>query len=117
MKSALSVITVTGFVASAFAGCATTRGPHQINAVLCGGAPPEWNWSRVGELAPAAEVVVTVKGSQPGTRYFVLADASGLTVLNFTDTTLPVAATRVLRDMASHRPEYFAAMQQGGTFA
>lgn len=59
---------------------------------------------------------MTAKGSQPGSRYFVLADESGLTVLNLTDPTLPAASTRVLRDMASHHPEYFAAMQKSGTF-
>jgi hypothetical protein len=59
---------------------------------------------------------VTVKGSQPGSRYVVMADDSGLTVLNLTDPTLPAASTRVLRDLASHHPEYFAAMQKGGTF-
>ena len=54
---------------------------------------------------------MTVRGSQPGRRYVVLADESGLTVLNLIDSTLPRAATRVLLDMAVHHPEAFA-----GTF-
>ena len=115
MKSAFSVVIITVFVA-AFAACATTRGPRQIDAAAPGGTPNVWNWSRVGELAPAANVVVTAKGLQPGSRYFVLADEFALTVLNLTDPTLPAVSTRVLRDMASRHPEYFAAMQQNGTF-
>jgi hypothetical protein len=111
-----SVFIVTCLVASLLAGCATIRGPRQINGELGGATPPEWNWSRVGELAPAAEVMVTAKGSQPASRYFVSADELALTVLNLTDPTLPTASTRVLRDMASRHPEYFATMQQGATF-
>lgn len=49
-------------------------------------------WSRVRGLAPGTEVIVTVHGSPPGTRYVVLADTSDLTVLNVADSTLPVAA-------------------------
>lgn len=59
---------------------------------------------------------MTIRGSQPGSRSFVLTDQSGVTVLNLTGPTLPGAATRVLRDMAFHHPEYFAAMQQSETF-
>jgi hypothetical protein len=80
------------------------------------GTPPVWSWSRVGELAPAANLVVTAKGLQPGSRHFVLADEFVLTVLNLTDPTLPAVSTRVLRDMASRHPEYFAAMQGSGVF-
>jgi hypothetical protein len=61
-------------------------------------------------------LVVTVKGSQSGSRYFVLADDSALTVLNLTEPTLPPTSRRVLRDMAAHHPEYFAAIQTAGTF-
>ena len=82
-----------------------------------GGVPPaESNWLRVGELAPATEVALTVKGSQPGSRYVVLTDQSGVTVLDLTSPTLPAPATRVLRDLASRHPEYFAALQQSGGF-
>ena len=59
---------------------------------------------------------MTVRGSQPGSRYFVLTDGSRVTVLNLTGPTLPRAATRVLRDMASQHPEHFAAFEQSGTF-
>ena len=69
----------------------------------------------MGELVPAAEVVVTVRGSQPGSRYFVVTDEFTLTVLNLTDPTLPAVSTRVLRDMASHHSESFAAIQASGS--
>lgn len=115
MKSALAIVLVTCLVTSSLAGCATTRGPRRIDEGHVGGPSPS-DWSRVRELAPAAEVVVTAKGSQPGSRYFVLADESGLTVLNLSDPALPGASTRVLRDMASQHPEYFAAMQKSGAF-
>jgi hypothetical protein len=70
----------------------------------------------VSELQAGTEVVLTARGSQPANRYFVVSDQSRVIVLNLTDPTLPGAATRVLRDMASRHPEYFSTMQQGGTF-
>ena len=103
MKSVFSVVILTVFVAS-LVGCATTRGPRQIDAVAPAGTPPVSDWSRVGELAPAANVVVTARGLPPGSRYFVLADEFALTVLNLTDPTLPAGSTRVLRDMVSRHP-------------
>jgi hypothetical protein len=115
MKSALSVVIIVCLVVSPLAGCATIRGPRQISANPGVGTPPESDWSRVGELAPAKEIAVTIRGSQPANRYFVLADQSGVIVLNLTGPTLPGAATRVLRDMASQHQEYFAAIQQSGT--
>ncbi len=115
MKSAFPVVTIAVFVSS-LVGCATTRGPRQVDAVAPPGSPSVSNWSRVGELAPAANVVVTARGLQPGRRYFVLADEFAFTVLNLTDPTLPAGSARVLRDMASRHPEYFAAMQGGGVF-
>ena len=75
------------------------------------------NWSRVSQLAPAAEVVVTIRGSQPRSRHFVAADELALIVLNLTLQALPPVSTRVLRDMASEHPEYFVAAQKSGTFA
>lgn len=116
MKSAVTVVIITGVVAL-LAGCATARGPRQVETELPGDADPTWNWSRVGEVVPGTEVVMTVKGSQPGSRVFVSADESALTVLNLTEPALPAVSARVLRDMASHHPGYFAAMQRGGTFA
>jgi hypothetical protein len=117
MKSVLSVVVALSLVASPLAGCATTRGPHQISDTPDSGTPSESDWSRVGEVAPAAELEVTIRGSQPGVRFFVRADQSGLTVLNLTGPALTAATTRVLRDMAFRHPELFAAMQQGQALA
>ena len=115
MKSAFTAVVVC-LVVSPLAGCATVRGPRQISADSGGGTRPESDWSRVAELAPAAEIVVTIRSSQPVSRYFVLTDGSSVTVLNLTGQMLPDAATRVLRDMASQHQEYFAAIQQSRTF-
>jgi hypothetical protein len=115
MTSASRAAIVTILVAP-LAACATSRGPRQIDAVEANGTPTIWAWSRVGELAPGTEVMVTARGVPPRDRYFVLADEFAVTVLNLADATLAGASTRTLRDMASHHPEYFAAMQTGGTF-
>ena len=77
---------------------------------------PDSNWSRVSKLAPGIEIVVTVRSSQPGKRYFVRADESELTVLNLSNLTLPAAVTRVLRDIASNHREYFERAEKGETF-
>ena len=68
--------------------------------------PSDVGWSRVRKLEPGTEITVTVRGSQAGKRTFVSADESGLTVLDLAHSTLPAAATRVLRDMASNHPGY-----------
>jgi len=39
-------------------------------------------WSRVGNLPPGSEIIVTVRGSAPAKRYLMSSDDSGLTVLN-----------------------------------
>ena len=114
MKSAFSIVILVCLVVSPLGGCATIAGPRQISAKPGSGTPPESDWSRVGKLAPAREVVVTIRGAQPRNRYFVLTDQSGVTVLNLTGPTLPGAATRVLRDMAARHPESLAAIQQSG---
>ena len=54
--------------------------PSDIAAVQEGDTLPESDWSRVPKLAAGTEVIVTVKGSQPATRYVVQADESELTV-------------------------------------
>jgi hypothetical protein len=116
MKSTVSAVVSACLIVSLLAGCATGRGPRQVDAAFRGGTPPETNWSRVGQLAPAAAIVVTAKGSQAGSRYFVAADESALIVLNLSHPTLSARSTRVLRDMASKHPEYFVAVLEGGTF-
>jgi hypothetical protein len=82
------------------------------------GNPRQSDWSRVRNVAPGTEVIVTVRGSQPGTRYVALAGESDLTVLNVADLTLrsEFAARRVLLNVASHHPEYFADAERAGEF-
>jgi hypothetical protein len=46
----------------------------------------------------------------------VAADEFALIVLNLAHPALPPESRRVLRDMASQHPEYFAAVQKSGTF-
>ena len=116
MDSGLSIIVIICLVASATAGCATTRGPRQVHQTR-GVTPAESNWSRTSELAPGTEITLIIKGSQPRTRYLVLADGSGITVLDLTSSTLPASASRVVRKLASDHPEHFSAMLQGGTVA
>ena len=87
-----------------------------VETVQKGGTPARSDWSRVSRLTPGSEVVVTVKGSQPTTRNFVLADEADLVVLNLADPTIPRAATRVLLDLTSHHPEYFAGTPKAAVF-
>jgi hypothetical protein len=67
------------------------------------------NWSRVRTIVPGADIIVTLKGTPPATRYFVAADGSSLTVLNLTDPALPRTVTHRLRSVASNHPGYFTA--------
>jgi hypothetical protein len=90
--------------------------PAAVDAGQQPGTSPKTDWSRVRTLAPGTTLTVTVQGSQPSTRHFLLADQSELTLLNLTDPTLPASAIRVLVDTASHHPEYFGAAQAGDSF-
>jgi hypothetical protein len=90
---------------------AVTREAARLAAVPQGN-PAQSDWARVIKLAPLTEITVTVKGSK-ATRYFVLADEAGLTVLNLTDRTLTYDARHALLYMASHHPEYFSDAQKG----
>ena len=96
-------------------GCATARGPIQLGSSLAGPSS-ETEWSRVRQLAPAAEVVVTLEGSQARSRLFVAADESSLSVLNLGVAALPSEAARSLRDIAVHDAERLVTLQKGGAF-
>ena len=87
-----------------------------VEAVQQSDTPARSDWSCVPKLAPGTEIIVTVKGSLPGTRYFLEATDTGLTILNVTDVILTKRASRALQDMASSRPEYFLAAYKSGTF-
>ena len=100
-------------IAAIASACAAARGPAQLGSPLAG-ASSETDWARVGQLAPAAEVFVTVLGSQPRSRHFVAADESSLIALNLGSASLPPEAVRTLRDMAAHYPERLVALQKGG---
>jgi hypothetical protein len=117
MKSAISALVVASIIASAFAGCATAHGPRQIDEALAYNGSPALTWSRVSEIEPGAEIMVTTKNGGSGPRYFVSADRARLMVLNLTDPTLPAASIQVLRDMAAQHPENFAALDRTGTLA
>lgn len=127
MKSALWLTLTCCLVASALPVAAqepVTAGPIARSiaseAARFAAAQPNQSadaeWSRVRNLAPGTEVVLTVKGSQPGGRSFVIADEAQLTTLHrFVDQD-GRAATRVLLDRAAHHPESFADIQQAGAF-
>ncbi len=126
MKSTLSLTLIVCLVGSALpltaqetAGPLTRAMTHEavrLAAVQSGGTPDESNWPRIRKLAPGTEIIVTVTGSPPVSRYFVAADDSDLSVLNVDDPALPTAARDVLRDVASTHPESFQAAKTGGTF-
>ena len=116
MKSTLSVVVIACLIASPLAACAARRGPRQIDSTFGSGTEPASNWSRVSQLAPAVEISLTVKGSPPGTRFFVMANESVLVALNLTFPTLPATSVRVLREMAATRPDYLVAAQRAGAF-
>jgi hypothetical protein len=127
MKSTLLVTLMICLVASEIPAAAQEPGPVSqaitrqagklVTQAASSGAqqasrPRVPEWSRVRKVKPGAQVIVTVKGLPPGTRYFVLANDFELTVLDLADPLLPAAAKRVLRDMASHEPERLAAAQK-----
>jgi hypothetical protein len=68
-------------------------------------------WSRLRTLKPGTPITVTVQAGYPTKRYVVLPDESNLIVLNVDYPGLPLAAARILRDMATNHPEYFAAVE------
>jgi hypothetical protein len=90
----------------------------RLNATSNGqqSVPADSDWLRLRKLAPGTELIVTVNGSLPGSRYALAWDTSALTVLNLAAPALPAAARDVLRDAASTHPEYFPAAQRGQQF-
>jgi len=134
MKSALSLTLAVSLVASPLPvtaqelAHATAREAVRLAAstgeptmsvtenVQQGGKSRQSDWSRVRKLAPGTEVILTTEGSAPGRRYFVSADDSSLTVLNLTDSSLPAATARALREIASQHREYFEGAARGGTY-
>ncbi len=120
MKSLISVVLVASLMGPALPAAAQRgSGPthpfarataHEGLRVGVGQQGPLANrkWERLRKLEPGTELEVTVRGVELGTRYFILADESGITALNVTAGTLPRRARGMLRDMASKNPKYFA---------
>jgi hypothetical protein len=94
-------------------GCATAHGPRRLNEH---GTPGTASWSRVGELRPGAQVAIAASNAPLHPRIFVSANASEVIVVNVDVPSLPRAAIQALRDMATRRSEFFAAMPAGNSF-
>jgi hypothetical protein len=128
MKSALSITLITCLVGLSLPVTAqqqtATAGPLARAATRAAARfstaaqsqPGDSEWLGVRELEPGTEITVTVKGSQPGQRYFIAGDQSYLTVLNVADSGLPPSAMQVLVDTAVDHPLYFLLAKQGKTF-
>lgn len=138
MKSGLSLTLIICFVGSAlrvtaqehtgsFVGPLSRAAAREAVLLVAAGEPPppgfktveqgdESTWSRVRTLAPGTEIIVTVHGSLPRTRYVIGVGESDLMVLNVTDPTLPRAVTRVLVNLASKHPEYLTRTPMAGQF-
>jgi hypothetical protein len=72
---------------------------------------PAGIWSRLGRLEPGTAITVTVQGATPSKRYIVSTNEANLILLDLTHQGLPRAAARILRDMATSHPEYFASVE------
>jgi hypothetical protein len=70
--------------------------------------PDDPGWSRVRNLAPATELLVTTEGAVSVHRWFVAADESALTVLRLDQPRLSDLVILALRDVASHHPGVLA---------
>src|SRR5712691_10668420 len=96
MKSLISVVLVASLMGPALPAAARSgSGPthpfarataHEGLRVGVGQQGPLANrkWERLRKLEPGTELEVTVRGVELGTRYFILADESGITALNVT---------------------------------
>jgi hypothetical protein len=71
------------------------------------------DWSPIRKLQPGTEIVVIVSGASPAKRYILAADDSGMALLNLTDSRLPGAARRALRELNARNPELILASEKG----
>ena len=90
--------------------------PALVEAAQQAGESTNAEWSRVRKLKPGAEIMVTANGSQPGERYVLFTDESGITILNLADPTLPAGVREVLRHVAERNPAHVTDAQKSGTF-
>jgi hypothetical protein len=94
----------------------TTESAVPVAANVTTAGNPDDSWSRVRELASNADVAVTVAGSPPiKRRLFVIADESGLTVLNVDDLMRrgESGAVRALREMNARHPDHLTEFTNG----
>jgi hypothetical protein len=103
MKSFVAALLVTAIST----GCATAHGPRNLDDVPPG-AETIYDWTRVRLLVPPADIAVSTGRSRGAPRVFVMADDTGIVVLNLGGPTLPPSSTRMLRVMAVQHPEAFS---------
>jgi hypothetical protein len=115
VMKATSIVVIACLTAAPSAGCATVHGPREADATQSGVTMTR-NWSRIAELAPAAEISLSTTRLRQRPRNFVVVDDSRIIVLNLADPPVAAKPARALRDVASRHPEYFAALQTGRTF-
>jgi hypothetical protein len=111
MRPLLSIL----LVACLSTGCATAHGPRDIDDVPPGG-PTVYDWIRVRQLGPPAEITVTTGQAQASPRVFAAADDLRVVVLNLNSPALTLAAKRALRDLAVQHPEAFSTSNAAGSF-
>jgi hypothetical protein len=128
MKSALSLTLIFCLIGSALPVAAqertattgaltraVTRAAARLTTVAQS-QPGDAEWSRVRDLEPGTEMIVAVKGSGPGRRYFIAGDESYLNLLDVSDPAIPATVARVLVDTASEHPIYFVLAQHNRRF-
>jgi hypothetical protein len=113
MKSTVSLKFIICLVVSFLPVGAHARPAQSAIDITQQSDTPALDWTPVQQLKSGREIELTVKGLPAGTRYFVAADESSITVLNLSDPALPEKARDVLRDLASHHPERLVAGFQG----
>src|SRR5262249_18014510 len=102
MKSALSIL----LIVCLSTGCATVHGPRDIDDVPPS-APTVYDWIRVRQIEPPAEITLTTRLEGGSSRVFIAADDSRVVVLNLASSALTPSSSRVLRAMALQHPEAF----------
>jgi hypothetical protein len=112
MKAAVSLTLVLALITSALPVSAQAR----IDGTAGQQAGASTNdWSRVRALEPGTEITVAATGSQPGERYVLSTNESGITTLNLADPTLPARAREALRWAAERNPALLADAHEAGT--
>ena len=74
------------------------------------------NWSRVTQLQPGRDIILTGAGFERAQRYLLRADESGLTVLNVNSPELSDDVRKTLISTAADHPDYFFEAHDGATF-